>query len=90
LGPGLKTHPRRAIHYGKGSHLQNYGKVEASHGGLHSWSHELVGEAVVDGAAEGLLDDVVDGGHEVDDPVLDVFVGELPNLLVAKRTRFLE
>jgi hypothetical protein len=57
---------------------------------LHSWSHELVGEAVVDGAAEGFLDDVVDGGHEVDDPVLDVFVGELPNLLVAKRSRFLE
>jgi hypothetical protein len=90
LGPGFITQPRKAIDYGTGSHLQNYGKVEVSDSGLHSWSHELVGEAVVDGAAERLFDDVVDGGHEMDDPVLDVFVGELPNLLVAERTRFLE
>ena len=61
--------------------LQDYGEVEGSDGRLNSGCHELVAEAVVDGSSERLLD-VVDGGHEVDDPVLDVLVGELPNLLV--------
>jgi hypothetical protein len=70
-------------------YLQNNGEVEVSDCRLYAGSHEAIGEAVVDGAAEGLLDDVVDVGHEVDDAVLDVLVGELPNLFVPKRTRLL-
>ena len=69
--------------------LQNYRKVEASDGWLNSGGHELVAEAVINGPSKRFFDNVVNGGHEMDDPILDVLVGELPNFLVTQRARLL-